>query len=176
MPPRRTALRDEWLQYSRASLAESAAGTFTELTINLPVVVSQGFVIEAHSIEFEMPAITAADLTATDDEVTQYAALTKSSQTGSIRLANPDTIFAYQRQFLTVDIQTAEKAPVVVNDQIGALRYNLPEPVLIPFEQIYFGIHELNGSAVKTFGFRLGYKTVKLATNQLVELLQAATT
>jgi len=169
------AISDQWLQYVRGSLAESAAATFTQSTINLPVVVGQGLVIEAHLVEFQLDSVTPADLTATDDSVRYSCQLTKASQTGLISLADPNYIYGLDREYQTIDIQTAEKAPVLTHDRLGSLNWQFPEPILLPFEQIFFGVQTNGGSAAKTYRFRIGYKTVRLSTRQLPELIQAVT-
>ena len=175
--PRRRAGRisDQWLQYVRSIVTESAAATFTEVTVNLPVVVAQGFVIEAHSIELDIDALTFADLKATDDTLIYAAQVTKASQTAMLSLDNPSLIYAHSIEYASIDIQTAEKSPVLIHERIGQKEWQFADPILLPFEQIFFAMQTSGGSVVKSTRMRIGYKTLQLTTRQLPELLQAVT-
>jgi len=169
-------ISDQWLQYVRGRVTLSAANTFTEVTINLPVVVSTGLVIEAHLVEFDYPLIVpSADLGDTDDTMTLEIQLTKASQTTMLRNDNPDLIYGVVRQFMTPNARTAEQAPVLMHHKAGELNWQFPEPILLPFAQIFLGANTTNVATAPTFTVRIGYKTVQLSTRQLPELLQAVT-
>lgn len=171
--PTTRRISDQWLQYVRGTAVESAANTFTEVTVALPVVVAEGFVIEAHLVEFFLPSIRAADLKATDDVLTMSCQLTKSSQSAIIRLDDPDYIYGFQGDFYSIDIQTAEVVPAIRIMRQGAINWQFPEPILLPFSQIFFGVDTGGGSVAERYSFRIGYKTIRLTTRQLPELIQA---
>jgi len=173
--PTTRRISDQWLQYIRGRSTETGAATFSEITVNLPVVVAEGFVIEAHLVEFELPQIRPADLKATDDLVTMHCQLTKSSQSGVINISNPDYIYGNAVDYHSIDIQTAEVIPTNPVIRIGALNWQFPEPILLPFEQIYFSFSTVGGSVAEAYAFRIGYKTIRLTTRQLPELIQAVT-
>lgn len=172
---RARAMSDQWMQYVRGRVLESAANTFTQTTVNMPVVVGQAYVVEMYSLEIQTPTLATSEISATDDITTQTCQLTKSSQTALLTLDNPDLIAMFARDVRTPAARTAEKAPVFAYDYAGGLNQVFPEPILLPFEQIYFGARTEQGAAAGTYYFRIGFKTVRLATNQLVELLQAVT-
>jgi len=173
--PTTRRISDQWLQYVRGNVTESAAATFAQSTVNLPVVVAEGFVIEAHLVEFDLPSVTAADLIATDDQLIYSCQLTKSSETAIVAIDDPSLIYGFGIEYDAIDIQTAEKVPVLVHARRGALNWQFPEPILLPFEQIYFSALTSGGSVAKDYRFRIGYKTIKLTTRQLPELIQAVT-
>jgi len=173
--PTTRRISDQWLQYIRGTVLESAAATFTETNVALPVVVSEGFVIEAHLVEFQPGSFTLADLKATDDTWNVNLQLTKSSQSAIIRIDDPDLIYSYQMEYHSIDLQTAEGIPIFTYPRAGALNWQFPEPILLPFSEIFFGIQYSGGSVVNRGSFRIGYKTVRLTTRQLPELIQAVT-
>lgn len=172
---RARAMSDQWMQYIRGRVLESAANTWTQTTVNMPVVVGQGYVVEMYSLEIQTPTFATSELSATDDITTQTCQLSKSSQTALLTLDNPDVIAIFARDVRSVAARTAEKAPIFAYQYVGKLNVDFPEPILLPFEQIYFGARTEGGAAAGTYYFRIGFKTVRLATNQLVELLQAVT-
>lgn len=174
-PARTRRISDQWLQYVRGSVTLSAANTFSESTVNLPVVVAEGFVIEAHLVEFEMPAMVVADLGETDELVQFLVALTKATQTSVPNIADPNYIYGYAFDLVTPNARTAEQAPVAKHERSGSLFWQFPEPILLPFEQIFFGANTGGVAAAPTFRFRIGYKTIRLTTRQLPELIQAVT-
>jgi len=175
-PPQSQRISDQWLQYVRASVTLSGANTFTQATINLPVVVSQGFVLEAHIVEFSVPGIiVATDLGDTDDNTQLVVQLTKASQSAIIQIDNPDYIYGYNEEFLTPNARTAEQAPVLHHTLNGGLNWQFPEPILLPFEQIFLGANSAGVAVAPTFRCRIGYKTVRLSTRQLPEMIQAVT-
>ena len=154
----------------------TTANVFREVSVNLPVVVGEGFVIEAHLIEFDVPQIEVADLKATDDAIQHSMQLTKASQSAMVQLDDPDLIAGFHVTYLSVDIQTAEVIPAIPNVKKGAALHDFRDnPILLPFEQIYFGVISDGAAAARTYRFRFLYKTVKLTTTQLVELVQAIT-
>lgn len=166
-------ITDQWLQYIRGQVALSTANTFTQVTIPLPVVVSEGLVIQAHLIEFELPAVTIADISATDDNLVHRCQITRTSQTGPIGLLNPDLIYGITEEFEAPAARTAEGKPVVYHIRQGELNKVFADPILLPFSQIFFGGTTAGASQADSFNFRIGYKTIKLRTNQLAELIQA---
>jgi len=169
------AISDQWLQYIRGTVTLSAANTFTQITVALPVIVGQGMVIEAHLIEFALPPAQLADFGETDDQATFNAQLAKSSQTAIITLDNPDLIYGITDEYSTWNARTAEQAPVLHRLRRGGLNWQFPEPILLPFENIYFGCNTSGVAAAPDFQFRLGYKTVRLSPRQLPEMIQAIT-
>lgn len=181
MPSRRgsrrsSGLTDQWMQYIRGNVAESAANTFTQVTINMPVVVAKGLVVQAHSIEWSIPGPDAAgEISATDDQLRQRCQLTKTSQTTILALDDPNLISAYDVDYWAPAARTAEGKPVLPATHVGNLYMHFPEPILLPFEQIFFAAQGTGEGEVHTYRFRLGFTTVQLATSQLVELIQAVT-
>jgi len=177
MPPRRSArgAQDIYMQYIRGQVTESGNSAFSQVTVALPVVISQGFVIQMHEVEFNAPAVTAADLIATDDFTTHGLQLTKSSQTAQIDIDDPNFIAGYLFDRQTIDLQTAEKSPVLEVPRHGALKQVFTMPILLPFEQIYFNVKQANVTATSTLRFRLGYTSIKLSSRQIVEIVQAIT-
>lgn len=173
--PTTRRISDQWLQYVRSSVTESAANTFTEAQINLPVVVAEGFVIEAHLVEFQIPGPDLAALQATDDNASVSVQLTKATQSAIVPLSDPDYIYGHQLQWLSPAARTAEKAPVLPIQLFGALNWQFPEPILLPFEQIHLGAVSFGLASAQTYRVRIGYKTVRLTTRQLPELIQAVT-
>lgn len=171
----RRGIRDEWVQYVRGTITESGANTYTEATVNMPVVVAQGFVLEVHTIEFTIPPLVAADVIATSASVRRRCQLTKSSQSALISIDGPNLIASHDLQTLSADIQTAEEHSGVNTLLMGRLLHAFEEPILLPFEQIYFAAHSAGYGAAAVYTFRIGYKTVKLSTRQLPELVQAVT-
>lgn len=153
----------------------SAANTFTEVALNLPVVVAEGFVIEAHLVEFELPALVASDLGETDDTMNQQLQLTKATQTSIVGINDPDYIYGAAFMALTPNARTAEQAPVLWVHRSGALNWQFPEPILLPFTQIFFAYATTGVAVAAGAAVRIGYKTIRLTTRQLPELLQAVT-
>lgn len=173
--PTTRRISDQWLQYIRGTVQESGINTFTQVSVALPVVVAEGFVIEAHLVEFMLPPVVPADFIATDDQIQMAVQLTKASQASLVTLSDPDYIYGHLVDAHTVDVQTAEKAPVWDNHRLGALNWQFPEPILLPFSEIFFGARSQGFSSVGNYHFRIGYKTVRLTTRQLPELIQAVT-
>ena len=171
----RGRISDQWVQYVRGQVTLSAADAFTQVVVNLPVVVGQGFVIEAHGIEFGLPQLINADLLATDDRVLYQLQLTKSSQASVAPVDDPNYIAGYTVEYISFDLQTAEKVPVLIHHRQGQINWSFPEPVLLPFEQIFFSALTSGARQPAVFRFRLAYKTLQLTTRQLPELLQAVT-
>lgn len=171
----RTGYRDQWMQYIRGSVLESAAATFTENTISLPVVVSQGLVVEIWSIEWELPTLGIADISATDDIAEHRVQLTKASKTAILRLDDPDLIAAHHLKLYSPSARTAEKGSPTTVGAMGLVVHNFPQPVLLPFEQIYLSAATAGGGSAYRYNVRLGFTTVKISTRQVVELIQAVT-
>lgn len=177
MPRRRAAqsrgISDQWLQYVRGVVTETGANTFTQTTINMPVVVGQGYVVQMHSLEWQLPTPAVGEVSATDDELSYYCQLTKSSKSAAIDLDDPDLIAAFQRQHLGPSARTAEKSPVMVTIRNGQLVTVYDPPILLPFEQIFFAAVGTGEAAARAYRFRMGITTLKLSTTQIVELVQA---
>ena len=168
-------ISDQWLQYIRGGQTMTAANTFTELSVALPVVVAEGFVIEAHLIEFDIPLPLVADLGETDDTATITCQLTKASQSQLIQMDDADYIYGMRRTYLTPNARTSEQAPVFAADSMGSMNWQFPEPILLPFTTISFGMDTDGVAFPPRFRFRIGYKTIRLTTRQLPELIQAVT-
>lgn len=177
--PRRTALlgrRDQYLQYIRGTVVESAINTYTESTINMPVVVGQGYVALMHTMEWEVSTeIAIADISATDDIFKLRAQLTKSTQSSLLRLDDPNVIEKFDLQIYSPSARTSEKGSPLLWQPMGAWCKTFDVPVLLPYEQIFLGAQSQGGSIVYRYNFRVGITMVKLGTTQLVELVQAIT-
>lgn len=170
-----TTIRDQWIQYLRASVTETAANTFTQTTINSPVVLSQGYVIEMHTLEFDHDVAAVGELSATDDELVHRVQLTKTSQTALLRVNNPDLIANWFEQYLSPAARTAEKAPVWSKTYSGQRLWTFTQPVLLPFDELFLSMQGAGEAAARQSTMRLGFKTVRLGTQQLVELIQSIT-
>ena len=175
--PRRSArgFRDQWIQFLRGSVLVSPANTFTQTTLALPTVVSQGLVLEMLDVEFAFESLAGSEISQTDDSLTIQVQLTKASKTAMLVLSDPDLLAAYEVNFQSPSARTAEKAPVIEINPMGSLYRAFPAPILLPFEQIYLGARTAGIATGPTLRVKIGYLTTRLATNQLVELIQAIT-
>lgn len=154
---------DEYAEFMRATVTESAVNTYTETTITTPVGRSTNLAMVIHGIEVE-----ALNLTYTTNTAEIAVQLTTVTQSGILNLNNPNLIFKHR----TIHFYTATANGTAAASAIPTIyRHWFPVPLLYAKSQMFFGIKQASAASAASAQISILYTIRRISLYKMLEAL-----
>ena len=165
-------VRDEFLNFLRGDLVESAAATFTQEEIDTNLSAERGVMMEIHSVEFQLKNLVNFDEVAAGGVEWVHVQLTRDSKTAVADISDADVIAAERRIVVRSPAIGTDAGPLwFVSDEIVRFDFALPIPYVKP--SIFFGLQASDATLTHRVHYRIGYTLRDISREEFLELLVA---
>lgn len=164
--------RNDFMNFLRFRVAESAAATFTQNELDTNLSAERGVIMEIHSIEllFEgLQLLTEVGADATESVVFQ---LTRESKTAPVVINDADLILRRTPSIMRSSAVGTDAGPIYVyHDQY--VRTDFPKPIPYVKPTIFAAVVGTDASGLQAVSGRIGYTLREVSRSEFIELLVA---
>lgn len=160
-----TALTDEdILRIARVRVVESAAGTYTQVSLDTQLSIERKVIWMIHFIEFNFSNVYLLSEVAAGGTENVIAQVTRESK-GSIIAGNDTDLVQQQKHAIGRSAAIGTDAgPLTLTSQ-AINRFDFPLPMPYAAQNIYVGLKGTHASSAHTIDVRIGY-SIKTVTDQ----------
>jgi len=166
MPPqvKKTLSDEEILRLARVRVSESAAATFTQVSLDTQLSVDRGVIWMIHFIEFFFQNVELLGEVAAAGNEQIVCQITRESKTGIVT-GNDSDVVQMEKIFASRSAAIGTDAGPLWLEGSGIRRYDFTVPLPYAAQNIYAGILGTDASAAHTVDIRIGY-TIRQVTDQ----------
>jgi len=162
---------EEVVRIARGKVQESAASTFTQMTIDTQLSIERGVIWMIHGVEFHIPNPLDLNEVAVDAREYIQLQLTRESQTSIITPDNPDLIQPYHLQINRSAAVGTDAGPLwFVTEFPKKFIYHKPLPYAN--QNMYFGMIGTAGVAYTSY-VRVSYTIRTVSDKYFFRVAQA---
>lgn len=157
-------------RFARFYVAESAAATFTQISMDTQLSIDRGFIWMIHSVEMSINVVNLDDALAAGNEYLQCQ-VTRESKDELLQLNDADLLCFKQKTVKRYAAIGTDAGPVCFLDQQPDIQKFDP-PLPFAGQNIFIGVMGSAAAAKSVYG-RIGYTLKKVSDKFFFEIAQA---